>query len=203
MVSSDCAVSMMVVLSIRLRWPGEHRIERSLLQGPLGGVALHFAARGFGQRAGTNQRHGRRGDLVVLGDGGADRHHRCVRIAELGLVDLGHDGQCVGGTIVGGDGERRHAPSPNPGDLLNQPFDVLGVQVAATDDDQVLDAPGHVQLAIVEESQVARAQKGALARVQLRFKDLPGLTATTPVPPPDAWSAQPDLADLAIVELNR
>ena len=58
------------------------------------------------------------------------------------------------------DRERRATSRPHRGmALLHSQFDFLRIEVAATDDNQILQAPGDEQLAIAEESQISGAQK--------------------------------------------
>ena len=65
------------------------------------------------------------------------------------------------------DGEGRAAAGRSAGWLLlDGPLDVLRVEVAAADDDQVLEPAGDEQLAVVEEAEVAGAQERPLAGVR-------------------------------------
>ena len=56
----------------------------------------------------------------------------------------------------------RDRRDPAVGDLLDRCLDVLGVMVAATDDQQILDPADDEYLALVDEAQVAGAQPGAI-----------------------------------------
>ena len=49
--------------------------------------------------------------------------------------------------------------------LFHRQFDIVGVKLAATDDDQILQATGDEQFAIFQESQIPGAQKRPLAGI--------------------------------------
>ena len=55
-------------------------------------------------------------------------------------------------------------PARTPSTVGDRPLDVLGEDVAAADDDHVLDAAAHDQLAVDEVGQVARAQPAVVER---------------------------------------
>src|SRR3954462_5272992 len=74
-------------------------------------------------------------------------------------------------------------------------LDILRVQIAPTNDDEILAPSRNVQLAIVDEAQVVRAQKGPLPPRQSRAEGRCRLVLTIPIAVGDARSAHPDLAD--------
>ena len=79
---------------------------------------------------------------------------------------------------------------------LDSQFDVLRIVVAASDDDPIFQAASDIKLAMMEESQIASAQEGALAGIRqeaakcvlCRFRLLE-------ITQRDARPADPDLAD--------
>ena len=85
--------------------------------------------------------------------------------------------------------------------VLHELFDVLRVKVAAVDDQQVLAAAGDVELALVEQPEVAGAQVGAGAVGGVGVKPLDGLGGPVVVAACDARAAQPDLADPTVGQL--
>ena len=83
--------------------------------------------------------------------------------------------------------------------LLDGQFDVLRIVIQTADDDQVLEPAGDEQLAVVEEAQIAGAEKWPLvaAVVQMAAENLLRLFRTIPITLRDAGPLDPDLADLA------
>ncbi len=103
---------------------------------------------------------------MLLGHRLADRCQdgRRIEAAQRGTAHLLHDHQAL--LAIDDDAERRNATTlQRRVRLLRGELDVVRVVVAPAQDDDVLDAPGDVELAPVDESQVARAQEGALAAV--------------------------------------
>ena len=134
--------------------------------------------------------------LVLLGDGLADGLEDRLDALALGLaLDLLDDDQPL--LAAGLDRERRAALEPERGVApLDGPLDVLGVDVAAPDDDQVLEPAGDEQLAVVEEAEVAGAQERPLAGVGQGAAERPlGRLGAVPVALRDARAGDPDLAD--------
>ena len=79
---------------------------------------------------------------------------------------------------------------------LDGRLDVLGIDVAAPDDHQVLEPAGDEQLAVRQEAQVAGAEEGPLAGVgQDGAERLRSLLGPVPVAVRDARAGDPDLAD--------
>ena len=104
-------------------------------------------------------------EVVLLGDGAADRPDDLGDVGPFDLpLDLVDDDEPL--VAVDLDGERRAPFGPERGVApLDGPLDVLRVDVAAADDDQVLEAAGDEQLAVVDEAEVAGAEERALAGV--------------------------------------
>src|SRR5204863_5619928 len=71
------------------------------------------------------------------------------------------------------------------------------VVVDAADDQRLLDAPGDVQLAVVEESEVAGAETRARRTSQPGVEGAVGLRWIVPIAQRDAVARHPDLADMA------
>ena len=129
-----------------------------------GRAPAHLAARGLGQGRRLDQGEGVELDLVILGQdpahGAGDRRRVVAQPVPAQLLD-----QHQPLLAVRLDAERRAAAGPQRRmGALGGRLQVLGVAVAAAEDDQVLDPAGDEQLAVVEEAQVARAQVGPVAR---------------------------------------
>ena len=92
------------------------------------------------------------------------------------------------------DGKCRAASRHERGmGLLGGGLDVLRVVVAAANDDQVLQTPGDVQMAVEHEAQVPGAKERALAGVgQPRPERLLVLLAAVPVAAGDVRTLDPD-----------
>src|SRR5438132_566296 len=77
---------------------------------------------------------------------------------------------------------------------LDGPFDVLGVNVAAVHNDQILESAGNIELAVSQESQVARAEERAVIQAgQGRPERLLGHLGSIPVAGCYAGPGNPDL----------
>ena len=77
---------------------------------------------------------------------------------------------------------------------LGRLLDVLRIEVAAAEDDQVLDPAGDVELAVVQEAEVAGPQERAVAVGGAGAERLLGIVGPLPVALGDARAADPDLA---------
>src|SRR5437867_5676397 len=79
--------------------------------------------------------------------------------------------------------------------LFYRQFDILGILVVSSNEDQVFDATSHEQLTILQKSQVAGAQKRPLSgSSQVRPDRLLRLLSLLPVTLRDARTGDPDLA---------
>src|SRR5687768_8961153 len=108
-------------------------------------------------------------------------------------IDLLHDNQPF--LIVRIDGERRAATRPQRWmTLFDSLFDVLRIMVAAANDDQVLQTPGHVKLAITHQSEIFRAQEWTIAVGKMSTKHTLRLLRLVPVTLRHALARHPDLA---------
>ncbi len=170
-------------------------IERTIAPAAPAGGALHLAARRLRQAARVQQHdHGGRlaaGDRDGLGQRGGDR---------LGRRDLAHVARHLGRDAdallpLHLDGERSHAPAPHEFDVaLDRELEVLRIEIAATHDQQVLNAAGHEEFAVVDEAEIAGAQPdGAVALDEAGGRRI----GAPPVAGRDARAAHEDLADRA------
>jgi len=142
-------------------------------------------------------------DAVPLGDRMADRlpdrlqvggAGRAVLAAELGR----HGDPCLLAPL---DRERGQAPGAHrPAPLDDRALEILGVVVPPPDDQEIVEATDHEQLAPVEEAEVARAQERAFAVVRGRPEALACGPRTPQVPGGHVRCPDPDLADPALGE---
>src|SRR5690349_21275097 len=76
-------------------------------------------------------------------------------------------------------------------------FDVLRIKIAAADDDEIFQAPGNEQLALMQKPEVAGAKERLAGHTQEpRAKDVLRLFRPLPISFRDAIARDPDLADL-------
>ena len=131
---------------------------------------------------------------MLFDDGGADRtKHRRHVVAAMLAGDLVDDHQL----LVAVDFDReRGAEVDCLVRLLRSPLDVLRIEVATADDDDVLRATGDEQLAVVERSQIAGPQERSAAVGQPTAERLPQFFGMIPVSLGDRSAADPNLADL-------
>src|SRR2546428_1589131 len=81
--------------------------------------------------------------------------------------------------------------------LFDSQFDILGIMVAAPDDNQVLEPTGDEQFIVLKKAQVSSAQKWTFARIcQIGVERTLCLFRLLPVALGDAGTADPNLADL-------
>ena len=108
---------------------------------------------------------------------------------------------------VGGNGKRGDIAGPDRGrSFTDRGFDVVRVVVAAIDDDEVLDPPGQVQLAVDVHAEIAGGQPAAVVRsalgmaanIEPRLKlvaEYPsGFVLAAEVAAADVVAVQPDFA---------
>src|SRR5687767_2530853 len=82
---------------------------------------------------------------------------------------------------------------------FDRQLDVLRIMIKPANDDQILEAPSDVEFAIVDKSQVSRAQERTLTCTQhVGVKRLFGFLGLVPVTLRDARSRNPNLSNLAI-----
>ena len=86
------------------------------------------------------------------------------RIADAAKIGLVHHNQPF--LLFDVDRECRAAASfESRMALCDGVLDVLGIEVSTTDDDQILDPAGHEELSLVQEAEIAGAQKRSFARI--------------------------------------
>jgi len=149
---------------------------------------------------GLHQNNGVCLDLMVLGDRGPDCIHnvREFDLSDLIVVHLLHDNELFGDIRFGSDREDR-TPAAQQCRMagLHGQLNVLGVVIAAADDDEVLAASRDEQLAGAKEPQVPGAEKRAAPGLRkIRRECLVGLFGPSPVTLCNARPGDPDLADL-------
>ncbi len=99
--------------------------------------------------------------FVLFGDGPADCADDLGRVARLDVaLDLVDDDEAFLAPDLDREGRAPFGPEGGVG-LLDRPLDVLGVDVASPDDDQVLEAAGDDELAVPEEAEVSGAKLAA------------------------------------------
>ena len=121
----------------------------------------------------------------------------CLLVGIAALLELDDGDQLLG--AVHRDRYRR---DPAAGDLLHRRLDVLGVVVAATDDQQILDAADDEQLTLGDEAQVTGSQPGASGApgdgsTSVAPKHRLLVRRLAPVARRDIVAVHPDLADQA------
>nr|BFD43432.1 hypothetical protein FFPRI1PSEUD_49310 [Pseudomonas sp. FFPRI_1] len=171
-------------------------IQAAIGQASAAGRTLQLAAGGLRQRAGVEQHHHTGGFLAGFGHGLADGLDQRLRGQDLlhAAADLRGDADAFLALV--GDREGRHPPLAHHFHFaLDGLFDVLGIQVVPAHDQQVLEAPGDVQLAVAHEAQVAGTQPGTTG---VRNERLGRGLGVAPVTMGNAWTSSPDFADAVV-----
>src|SRR5271166_1389238 len=81
---------------------------------------------------------------------------------------------------------------------FDRALDVLGIMIAATGDDDILDTAGHVEFATVQEAQVAGTQERSVAVGEPCMIHLVRLCLFVPIAGGDVRTAQPNFAHHAV-----
>jgi hypothetical protein len=133
---------------------------------------------------------------VLLDNGGADRTQDWRQLeAAMFAGNLMDDNQL----FVAIDFDRKRSAKIDCFmRLLHGPFDVLRIEIAAANDDDVLGAAGDEQLAAVKGAEVAGPQERPAAVGQSTAEGLPKLFRVIPVSLGHRGAADPDLADLPV-----
>ena len=135
---------------------------------------------------------------MLVGNGLFDAQRKRIDLVVRHLsIDFLSDDQFF--CVVAVDRERGAVPGAHQRiDRLHGELDVLRRDVRTADDDEILDAPGDIQLPVMQEAQISGAQittvgtcVGGRHRERLRN----GLRVP-PIALSNAWAAHPDLADL-------
>src|ERR1044072_4213541 len=83
--------------------------------------------------------------------------------------------------------------------MLQRNLDILGMMVAAANDDEILESAGHEELATGQESEIAGTdQPISRCTTWVRAEHHPRLFRTAPVAISHAASANPDFADMPL-----
>ena len=207
----------------RVVHPPGHDVQGRVRVSPLACVALDLPAAGLGHGADLQQRDGVRRDAEIKGDRASDagedlaRHVRTrartmrthpssgpspvpaawtwdLAPFNLPSFDLDDDGQLL--LAVDLDGKRRAAPpSERRMAPLDGRLDVLRVVVRPSDDDEVLQAPRHVQVAVHDEPEISRPEERPVAGVgETGLKCLLRLRGLSPVSLCDRRPRNPDFS---------
>ena len=128
-----------------------------------------------------------------LEDGATNRgdHRRSIERAQGGALDLGGDADLldpVDAQREGGAGARLERRMTQ----LGGPLDVLRVVILPAHDDDILDATGDVELAVLEEAEITRAQPRTGAIGLAGPHALGRALGLPPVARRDMRAAQPD-----------
>ena len=117
-----------------------------------------------------------------------------VRRAPSGF---GKDDELFFGPVLHREGGAMFPPYLRAG-FQHRPFDVMGVMVHSGDDDEILQAAGDMQRAVLQETEIACAQERAGFRAigKAGFECGVRFFRPPPVAEPDAGAGYPDLADL-------
>jgi hypothetical protein len=168
-------------------------------------MTANLAARGARNFAGAEERHVVHGDVVGArdrgADGGADRREIAGHAAGRAVQFDRHDDALLAADL-GGEDRIRAVPKPVVRHLVNGGFDVLGVELAAGDDHQILDATGHGQLAVAHDAEIAGPQIGPAPVGELRTERRRRLRRSLPIAHRNARPFDPDLAFSAIGAWN-
>ncbi|MCF0085441.1 hypothetical protein B0E37_00480 [Streptomyces sp. MH192] len=178
--------------------PGDarrHHRQPQVEEVPPARPALDLAAGRLVRRRASEEEDGVRGDLVRLGDGGAQPGQQRGRVLDAPALDLVGEDHPLGAVHL--DGEDRAAARAQPGvGAFRRQLDVVRVVVAALHDDDVLGAADDVQLALAQEAEVARAEPGGvLLPLDTGAEGLLGGVGAAPVAVGDAAPGEPDLPD--------
>src|SRR3954463_6410297 len=80
--------------------------------------------------------------------------------------------------------------------VLRRVLDILRVEVAPTNDHEILQSPGHDELTLVHGTQVSRAEECLRGTCEPGAEHLRRLCLAAPIPRRDAAAGDPDLAHM-------
>ena len=177
---------------------GAVRVERLELAGEEGGaagVALDFAAARLGDRAAADQHHGVERQAVLFENRGPDGIDDRRQVTAAVALDLVHEHEALRAALVDRECGAK-AGCEQRVTFARRGFDVLGMMVEPAHDDEVVDSAGDVELALVDEAEIAGAQERAVAVVTSPCVERGrGLSRVVPVTLADGFAGDPDLAD--------
>src|SRR5581483_10387029 len=162
------------------------------------GSALHFAARRFGQATRLDQLHGIGLQLVLVGNCLTDTaSYRCqIGVEVLALYFLDNHKSLFSADINRED--RAAVGSQGRVTLFYRQLDILRIMVAATNNDQILEAARNKQFAVFDEAQVAGTQERTFTGRQVSIEGIVRLFWSPPVALCDAGACDPDFANVLI-----
>ncbi|MNZ63815.1 hypothetical protein D3C78_819690 [compost metagenome] len=132
--------------------------EGAALEGLADGRPADLAAGGFQHAVWRRQHHHVRWQTELVGGERDDAPLQRGAGAGVAFAGFGDHHQSLACRRGGGNAEHRHAAAAHAGQLADRLLQIVGVEVAAAADDQVLAAPGDVQLAAGEIGIVAGHQ---------------------------------------------
>ena len=147
-------------------------------------MPLHFPAGGLGQASRHEQDDRMRAKVVRVGDRVANPPHGFVGIhfVPVGQVDLLYDDEPFLALLLDGKG-RAAARCKGRVAGLGRVLDIFRIVVSSAEDHEVLAPAGDVDVAPVDETQIARPQKRAFrAGAEVSAERLSRLVRLAPVP---------------------
>src|SRR5215813_4860109 len=149
---------------------------------------LQLARGGFWDGAGAKHDDIRRGKPELFAD---PRHDRRAQALRVSAARFGYNHQLLGRGPRSGEDDG--APLANASNFLDLPLDLLWVVISSVDDENVLEASGHEQLAVDQIAEVPGSKPSAFnhprAATRLRIPEVSGRHRR---------SAQPNLSYLAV-----
>src|SRR5262249_44537727 len=131
--------------------------------------ALHLAAGGFGQSSSLDEGQAREPYLMLAEQPGTDFLGQGIEVERSRPQDFLDNHELLLPLLF--DGESRAAVGHEGGmDCGQALLDIVGIDIASLEDDEVLEPAGNIQVALVEKTEVAGAEIGPLesARAQER-----------------------------------
>ena len=160
-------------------------------------MPLDLAAGCLGNRTESNQHNGVGWQVVLSCYVVANLEDQVGPVLGTGSPHLADDHQPFATVDIDGESTDSSGLQTSTG-LFHCQFDVLRVSIDTADNDQVLESPGHKQLTVAHESQIACSQvRSAVAVCQLGTESLLRLFHSIPVAATDALAMDPDFADAA------
>ena len=155
---------------------------------------LQLAARRLWQRALPDKHHVVHPHALRVGHRGPYRaHHRVIGRWPMVPNDFCDDDDMLAAQHPGAEcGYRTHSHGCMR--VLRRGLDVLRIEVAATDDDEILQAPGDHQIFMMECAEIAGAQVRCAAARQAGAEQYGGLLFAPPVARGHAPAGNPDFS---------
>ena len=175
------------------RRPLRDHIECPLHEILSASLPLHFSARGARQCGGANKHHRCRRDLVLLCHGFAyGTDNGLVIGAHEFARQFHHHDQRFFGVALDAEGDTVITEQPRVRGACTG-LDVLRVQIASADDDQIFATARDEELAVGEQSEITRAiVVGPVIVMQSRSEHVGRGLGVVPITLRDAWAGHPD-----------